>query len=101
MTRSQPGCSSRKSALHGILAATPQVAGVLFVTPDLKAYRYRRATRRASRPRTGRQLADMRALMAAARPGRRRGLGRAGLEQRAAADGHQCPSADRPRWQAA
>ena len=30
----------RKSALHGILAATPQIRGVLFVTPDLKAYRY-------------------------------------------------------------
>ena len=30
----------RKSALHGILAATPQVLGVLLVTPDLKAYRY-------------------------------------------------------------
>ena len=34
----------RKSALHGILAATPQVVGVLFVTPDLKAYRYLRET---------------------------------------------------------
>jgi adenylate cyclase len=34
----------RRSALHGILAATPQVMGVLFVTRDLKAYRYRRET---------------------------------------------------------
>lgn len=29
-----------KSALHGILAATPQIVGVLFVTPDLRAYRF-------------------------------------------------------------
>ncbi|MGE3295417.1 MAG: adenylate/guanylate cyclase domain-containing protein, partial [Geminicoccaceae bacterium] len=29
------------SALHGILAATPQILGVLFVTPELRAYRYR------------------------------------------------------------
>ncbi len=34
----------RRSALHGILAATPQVLGVLFVTQDLKAYRYLRET---------------------------------------------------------
>ena len=32
----------RRSALHGILAATPQVLGVLFVTRDMRAYRYRR-----------------------------------------------------------
>lgn len=30
-----------KTTLHGILAATPQVLGVLFVTPELRAYRYR------------------------------------------------------------
>lgn len=29
------------SALHGILAATPQILGVLFVTPDMRVYRYR------------------------------------------------------------
>ena len=31
---------SRQSMLHGMLAAAPQIVGVLFVTPDLKAYRF-------------------------------------------------------------
>ncbi len=30
-----------KTTLHGILAATPQIVGVLFVTPELRVYRYR------------------------------------------------------------
>ncbi len=30
----------RHSTLHGILAATPQILGILLVTPDLRAYRY-------------------------------------------------------------
>ena len=56
-----------KSALHGILAVTPQVQGVLYLTTDLKAYRYRRGTG-AEPPEDWSQVADMRALMAAARP---------------------------------
>ena len=43
-----------KSALHGILAATPQVQGVLYLTTDFKAYRYRRLTG-AESPKTGRK----------------------------------------------
>lgn len=59
----------RKSALHGILAATPQVLGVLFVTPELQAYRYRRESG-AEPVQDWRGNAEMADYLAEARIGR-------------------------------
>jgi adenylate cyclase len=59
---------AERSALHGILAATPQVLGVLFVTPDLKAYRYLRSGG-PQPPEDWSPYEPMRALLAAAKPG--------------------------------
>jgi adenylate cyclase len=59
----------RRSALHGILAATPQVLGVLFVTPELQAYRYRRETG-AEPAQDWRGNAEMADYLAEARLGR-------------------------------
>ena len=59
---------AERSALHGILAATPQILGVLFVTPELKAYRYLRSGGPRP-PEDWSRYEPMRALLAAAKPG--------------------------------
>ncbi len=59
----------RRSAIHGILAASPQVVGVLLVTPDLQAYRYLRD--KGEMPvENWSDNKEIRRLLDAARPGR-------------------------------
>ena len=84
-TRPDPPARPQVALCTASSRATPQVVGVLFVTPDLKAYRYLRDDGRAAGRRTGRAMTSMRSAVGrgAGRPRRR--LGPAGLERRAAA----------------